>query len=574
MDPITFIVFIVLIVFLFILNSRISNIERVIDERSNENPGFIVKTEGDQLPSVEGKITSMAEVFPLSNKENSSLNSGSSFSDWIRENWIMKLGALLLLLGFGWLTTYAFMNNWIGSEGRIALGIIAGTIFLIVGAWRIEKYQNQGDVFLVLGSTTILLTTFAARIYYDFFGPVVALLLMFMSVVFVAFIGVKNKSKYLPLVSLILAGIAPLLTHSTSVDYIGLFTYLLVVVLGVVWVVAITGQRSLTATSLLLVFFYSLPQFFSNNSELLLFAYLFTIIFFVTNIISIIKSETKDIGANMLTAGMSGIFLLAWVLSCEQEELKSLIIAAWMLAFAVAAFLVFKKTGRKEPFYIYALASTTMLAAATALELNGNVLLIAYAIESVIVPLSIYLIMKEIAIAEAFTFLLIGPAVMSLGAIFSYASQSDPFSREFFSLIIVTSALFGSGLFFWNKAKEINNKECTQVNDFWVILGSGYLYLIIWIFFNKVFDGLDFAVTLSLIIYTLVALSVYFYGMWNDRKGFRIYGQSLLGLVFLRLLFVDIFNMEIAGRIVTLFLIGTLLISTAFLEKRRPKINN
>lgn len=40
---------------------------------------------------------------------------------------------MLLLIGFGWLTTYAFLNNWIGPMGRIALGIIAGSLFILLG---------------------------------------------------------------------------------------------------------------------------------------------------------------------------------------------------------------------------------------------------------------------------------------------------------------------------------------------------------------------------------------------------------------------------------------------------------
>lgn len=39
-----------------------------------------------------------------------------------------------------------------------------------------------------------------------------------------------------------------------------LFVYLFVVVLGTIWVVALTGQRVLNIAALLLVVFYSLPH--------------------------------------------------------------------------------------------------------------------------------------------------------------------------------------------------------------------------------------------------------------------------------------------------------------------------
>ncbi|MFW5853608.1 MAG: hypothetical protein ACOCU8_03230 [Patescibacteria group bacterium] len=53
--------------------------------------------------------------------------------DWLKEGWMLKAGAVLLLAGFGWLTTYAFLNNWIGPAGRIALGFGAGFLFLLIG---------------------------------------------------------------------------------------------------------------------------------------------------------------------------------------------------------------------------------------------------------------------------------------------------------------------------------------------------------------------------------------------------------------------------------------------------------
>ncbi|MDD4358630.1 MAG: DUF2339 domain-containing protein, partial [Candidatus Pacebacteria bacterium] len=140
-----------------------------------------------------------------------SIAKNNTFWNWLKENWIMKLGALLLLIGFGWLATYAFMNNWIGPAGRIFLGMIAGVTFLIIGTMVIRKHQNQGEVFLALGSATVMITTYAARVFYDFFDPFSSLSIMFLSIVFVIFVGVKYKSKYLPIISLIFAGLAPLL---------------------------------------------------------------------------------------------------------------------------------------------------------------------------------------------------------------------------------------------------------------------------------------------------------------------------------------------------------------------------
>jgi uncharacterized membrane protein len=568
-----FILSAILIIWLLILTLKVS---KLTQERKVDNDLFVkshsenITNENSPISYREGDNVEHDPFFDdvpeqsIAHRENNE----STFVNWLKENWIMKLGALLLLIGFGWLATYAFMNNWIGDTGRILLGIGAGLISLVIGSLRINKNQNQGEVFLALGSGIILLTTFAARVFYGFFDPLSSLVLMFMSIVFVAFVGVKYKSKYLPLISLILAGVAPLLTHSSSADYITLFTYLLVVVLGVIWVVFITGQRSLVVASLILVFLYSIPCILTGQAQLLPFAYIFTIIFFMSNIISILKLENTELEANVLTAGISSLFLLVWVLGIGQEEFKSLILASWMIVFSVGAFLVFRRTQRKEPFYVYALSSIVLLAAATAIELKGEALLLAYTIESMIISIAAYLITNKISIAKSFTILLVGPIILSFPTFMDYISQGNAFSVEFFSILVLIISMFLVGLFFWNKAKELNLKD-RETSTVWINLGAVYSYLLIWNFFQKIFDGSDIAITVSLILFTLIGLSLYLYGIKESRDGFRIHGQILVGLIVVRLILVDISHMQIGGKIITFLLIGALLISTAFLEKNR-----
>ncbi|MFA5012965.1 MAG: DUF2339 domain-containing protein [Candidatus Paceibacterota bacterium] len=567
MDFVIWIVVVVLAIILFNVKGKVENIERILAAKRREIPGTAVRSEPVQIP-VPNRSAAISE--PVSSLSESEEGDGSNFIDWLKEDWIMKLGALLLLIGFGWLTTYAFMNNWIGPVGRVSLGLIAGVVFLAIGAWRIQKYRVQGEVFLVLGSATVFVTTFAARMYYNFFDPPIsALAIMFLSVVFVALAGVKYKSRYLPLISLVLAGIAPLLTNSPTSNYIELFSYLTIVVLGTVWIAGIAKQKGLITASLLMVFFYSLSHLSTSNEGLLLFMYLFGAIFLISSVVGIIRSKGENVYFDMITSGLTVMMLLLWILNTEQQELKLMVLLVWMLAFALGAFLVFRQTGKKEPFYIYAVSAIAMLAAATNLQLKGESLLIAYVIESIIIYLGIHFTMKDVAVAEEFTFLLTGPVILSINSISKYSHQSEAVTNELFSLTILMLALFGTGLFFWNKIKEAGKLDYTWVNNVWIILGSGYFYVLLWMFLQKIFFASDVAATITLIVYTIVGLVVYFYGKWNERMGFRVYGQILLGFVVLRLLLVDLGNMEIVGKIITLFLIGLLLLSTAFLGKKK-----
>src|SRR3989338_2035646 len=495
------------------------------------------------------------------------------FIAWLKEDWLLKLGAFLLLIGFGWLATYAFLNNWIGPMCRITLGIIAGALFIILGSWRIKDYLNQGGVFLVLGSTTILLTIFAAREIYDFFTPLSALVVMFLSTAFVALASVKYNSQSLSLASLILAGAAPLFTNSPAPDYVGLFLYLFVVILGAIWIVALTGQRELTAAALILVAVYSWPHLFSLTSAdlgaLLPFAYAFTAIFFITNTAGILKLKGRDIIPDLITAGGNGLFLLSWIMAAAPDEWKSLIISAWMIVFAAGAFLTFRLTQRREPFYVYAGVGVAMLAAATAAELNGAALTIAYTSESGMIALVAYVILKDVHVAEGVSLLLLGSIVLSSNSLTSPIWATSVLHKHFFVLLVLGLTLEGLGLFFLPRVREAKDKEASQVNTSLLVVGSLYFYALLWLSLHALLRNDDTAVMLSLVVYTIIVLITYFYGLANEKRVLKIYGAVLLVFVVGRLLLVDVWKMEIAGKIVTFFMIGALLVSTAFFGRQR-----
>lgn len=548
------------------LRSRIEKLEQLLQEGQPQNV---------PITTLQSK-TPQTNIQQLRQYHQTEPDWPDKFAAWLKEDWLLKLGAFLLLIGFGWLTSYAFLNNWIGPMGRITMGLVAGALFLLLGWFRIPKYQHQGAVFLVLGSTTILLTLFAAREIYDFFTPLSALVVMFLSTAFVAFASVIHKRPSLSLASLLLAGIAPLLTNSPTPNYIGLFTYLFIVVLGAIWITTITQRRELTSAALILIIFYSLPHLVSIHSPstdipiLLLFAYGFALLFFITNTIGILQLKDKEIIPDLITAAGNGLLLLAWIMTAAPDEWKSLIIAAWMIVFAAGAFVLYKITQRKEPFYVHAGIGVAMLAAATSAELQGATLTIAYTVEVAMISFVVYAVLQNIRIALRSTLLLAFPMLLSLTSLYSYAWTTGVFHKDFFVLLVLGITLLGLGVFFLPYANnEIDDKEPKQMSVLLLIIGSLYMYTLLWLSLQAGLQNNDTAVTISLIIYTIIGLASYLYGTTNQIKGFRLYGGTLLGGVVARLLLVDVWGMELTGKIITFFLIGTLLVSTAFLGKKK-----
>lgn len=577
MDVISFIISIVVLFIALGLKKRVEHLEHLIESRTITSHQEAVS--GAPSVSSPTPLESLSQSVPFEvgvpitktvEIEHPSLF--DAFGRWIQEDWLMKLGALLLLIGFGWLVRYAFLNNWIGPAGRITLGIACGVLFLAGGWWRMRRFISQGSVFLVLGSGIVLLSIFAARFLYDFFTPLSALIVMFLSVVFVALLSVRFRVRSLSLVSLVLCGVVPLLTHPLTTDYVGLFSYLLVVVIGATWIVAFTGWRILTPASLILVSFYSAQHFTGfvskDNDILLLFAYAFTAVFFLTSVLGSVRSFEEDPQTDAITAAGVGLFLLAWVMSSAPAEWQSLILVAWMIVFSAGAFFIFKTTAKRVPFFAYAAVSAALLASATALELEGAWLIIAYIIESACISVVIYAALHDAKLALRSTLLLVGPAILSLESITAREWRSSILHEHFFVLLLFGSVLCGLGMFFGKRADAEQTAD-RMGSALLLIFGSIYYYALLWLGLHAGLQNDDTAVMIALAVYTVIGIGCYFYQETEGLNRIRAYGGALLGFVVARLLIIDVWNMALTGRIITFFIIGLLLMSTAFLWRKK-----
>ena len=428
--------------------------------------------------------------------------------------------------------------------------------------------MHQGTIFLVIGSTTILLTLFAARAVYDFFNPSIALAGMFFSAAFVAATSVQYKNKSLALTGMFLAAVAPLFTNSPVADYVGLFTYLIVVVLGIIWVVALTEWRDLTAVGLLMVSFYSFAAFVSAENEvratLLLFAYAFGAIFFASNVVGLLRAKSEDMPVNLIVSAWNGLFILVWITTAAKEEWKSLIIIAWMIGYLIAAFGIFKVTQKREPFCAYSGVAIAFLAAATAVELHNDALVVAYTIEAGAISILTYFIMKNIATAQRASLMLVFPILLSYKNFVSTNWDAGIFNNDSFVIFTLSFVLLGLGAFFLPRVQQLKDEESIEINTVHLVMGSIYLGRLLWIIAHVVFESGNIAVMVCLVLYTLAGLGAYFQGIKGNINRLKIYGGVLVGTVVFRLLMVDIWQMSLAGRIVTFFLIGALLVSTAF----------
>jgi hypothetical protein len=342
--------------------------------------------------------------------------------------------------------------------------------------------------------------------------------------------------------------------------------------------VAVTGADIVATAGLLLVFLYSLPHllvFGSSGADrgvLLLFAYAFATIIFLANVIGFIRRPNSQLAPGMVTAIGNGLLLLAWILRVVPHEMQSLIISAWMFVFVVGAFVVFRLSGRREPFYVYAGLGAVMLATATAVELQGPALTIAYTLESALLIFMVTAVTKRLEATQAASLVLVGPVMISFSSVISPSWRDGIFHSDFAVLFILAVTLMGLGYYLWEKFRLQKTAEENQMGPILLVIGSIYAYAIIWLSLHAMAIPDDLAVTVALIIYTVVGLGFYLVGRKEDKPMASGYGGVLLAFVVGRLLVVDVWGMDIVGRVVVFLAIGVLLISTAFIGRKKTTI--
>lgn len=492
---------------------------------------------------------------------------------WLKENTLSKIGVMFILLGFGWFVSYAFLHNWIGPVGRITLGFLSGTIITILGTYRLSKIELQGLILSIIGTAFIVLTALASYYYYNFFPPIAVLFIIFLTALYTSVTAVIKGSEKLSIYGVVLSLVAPYLSHTTNLDPVLLFAYLLIVTICSVWVVAVKKWQSSMNASLLGFLLYSLPYFFSSyNLEskylVLSLIYLISIVYLITCIWKLLaykgSFDTSDYFLNLINT----VVIIGIVLSFIPPVYQSIHFASWMFIYAISGYLIFAKTKRPELLYTHALAAILFLGIATSIELSGQTLVIAFILETAIITLSSYILTQNVSLTGSVSMIVLVPTILSFSSFISNSWHRGILHSDFIVLFLMAVIYAGFGLFFKEK-KQVETQEFTNgLSIVYLVISSIYLASIIWLSNHYLFNP-DTAVFISLFIYTGLGLYTYLNGTFKTRNMLRIYGGGVLFLVVLRLILVDVWNMDLVLRVITFMVIGLMFVSTAFISKRQ-----
>ena len=536
-------------------------------------PNLYVPSEIDQETKIL-KVTKVEEMNAESDFEN-------QLSSWFKDNLILKIGVIMILAGFGWFVSYAFMHNWIGPAGRIALGTTLGSLFTIFGSLRLGKNKTQGVAFTVLGSALVIISVLAGQYFYNFFSPFTVLSIVFLVSAYVSFSAVFHSIESLAVYGLFLSLLAPYFSHTAEMDPLLMYLYLLVVSVGTIWVSIEKNWNSVTSVGITGVFLYSINTLWVNPANLvsnfalikyilLYISYFISLVYLAVNVYSLVRNKIKVSGNDIFLTIINTSIILGFTISIVPTTYQSIVIIAWTLVYALLGFFVFQKTRNDQMFLIHTLVSILLLGIATSIEFKGHTLVIAMALEAAVISISSYVVTGKIKVAQNFSFLLIVPLFISLPSFISSKWDSGVMHSDF-AVLLVMAFILGVLGFFFKLNKEESPSDDLKVSHMLFIISTFYVYSLIWLSSHSLFQNNDMAVFFSLLVFTIVGLVTHFVGLFQHNVILKNYGMTLLVLVVIRLVLVDVWNMELTLRIVTFIVLGVMFISTAFISKNQSK---
>lgn len=491
-------------------------------------------------------------------------------TSWFTEEPLMKIGAILVVLGLAWFVRYAFVQNWIGPAMRIVMGIGFGTILMMAGIYLQKTKEVAGQVLLATGLAFTMVSVYAATSIYDFLTPVLALTIMTVFVAFTAIVAVMQEKQVIAILSVLTAMITPFLLGSPDVNYLFMLSYVALLNIFAFVLVGLRGWKSLYILSSLYTVAHT--PLLASVSDMM--SYWFIAIYGVQFYATITAKSLYDRSNNSSEIFSSVLILftvLAWIYAFIPVDYQALVtggVATVLVAVAVL-FLYHKDEVVNNSGFLHLVAAFSYIFAATAFALDGRVLTIGLAIESLLfllVSVFQFKSYKSIAISAAVMFL---PAVMALPVLDLSPWRDTPFFNDASVLsIIITLAFIASSTLIYHLYHEEKKEDYLLLGR--IHVGIAWLFSTSYVWFTtiKLLGEGSATIAIILVMYTVLGAILLYLGLNQKRQAFKRAGLGIIMLVVLRLVLVDVWDMELAARIASFVVIGALLMSTAFFQKQ------
>src|ERR1035437_9843787 len=164
--------------------------------------------------------------------------------------WLNRIGIVAVLVGLSYFLKLAIENDWIGPVTRVAIGIVAGIALILWSErFRTRAFTAFAYSLKAIGFGALYLSLWAAFQFYRLVPAAAAFLARVRGARERAGRSLAHDSELLAPFALVGAFLTPVLVSPNQNHEVILFSYVALLDLGTVWVVAIRGWQRLLFAS-------------------------------------------------------------------------------------------------------------------------------------------------------------------------------------------------------------------------------------------------------------------------------------------------------------------------------------
>lgn len=417
----------------------------------------------------EKTVKETSKIKPkIKKKKQSFLEKNPDIEKFIGENLINKIGIVILVLGIGYLVKYAIDKNWINEIGRVAIGIFSATI-LIGLAHKLRKGYKAFSSVLIGGGLAILYFTIALAFHTEGYPlyqqQTITFIILVLITIFAVFLAITYNRIEIAILAILGGFGSPFMVSTGEGNYIILFSYLIILNVGMLVLSYFKRWRLVNIVSFaltVLLFGSWLANEMFNDSHIkfagaMVFATIFYVIFFLMNIIYNLKNKTNFKAAdivilisNTFSYFSFAMIMLHYISDGIYKGLFTVLLATFNFAFAYYV----HKTNKadKNLFFLLLALVFTFITLAIPIQLNGNYITMFWAAESVLLLwLSQKSGFKQMKIGSVIVLVLMAFSIMMDwdDAYNTYGFMDDDYIKKYnliFNKMFITSLLVSLSL--------------------------------------------------------------------------------------------------------------------------------
>jgi uncharacterized membrane protein len=347
-----------------------------------------------EIPEVKKEDTYKEPAMPVAQPKAS--NENKDLEKYIGENLISKIGIAILILGISFFIKYAIDKDWINETGRVIIGFFCGTVLLGVAHRFRNMYRSFSSVLVGGGLTVFYFSTAFAFHQYHLIGQTAAFIVMVAITGFAVFLSVFYYRLELAILAVIGGFITPFLASAGNDNYIALFIYLCILNTGII---ALSWYKRWSAINSIALFFTTIifggwlfqktngAGYLFPYKDALLFATIFYLLFMAMHLVNNVRLKRKFAAFDfIMVLGTNALYYLAGLVILTYISKGEGLFTFLTGLFNLLLYAIFYRQKTVDRVFVSLLLalSLTFISLAVPVQFNGNITVLFWAAESVI----------------------------------------------------------------------------------------------------------------------------------------------------------------------------------------------